>query len=104
MARVTWWSLTALLLLWTGALFVQPTGGPPFDSLDRDKDGKLSREEHPEPIRTAFDAIDTDRDGAISCEEHDATPPAAWRRRHGAFPRVSPSSATSPTSAPITPA
>jgi acetyl esterase/lipase len=44
-------------------------GGGPFDSFDRNKDGKLSRDELPPPMRDRFATIDTNRDGVISREE-----------------------------------
>ncbi len=43
--------------------------GPSMSTLDTDKDGKISREEAPEPMKAAFDQIDTDGDGAISAKE-----------------------------------
>ena len=51
-------------------------GGPPpggiFDEFDKNKDGKLSRDEAPEFIRDQFAQIDTDKDGFISREEDQA--------------------------------
>ena len=48
-----------------------PRGGPPRSlmSLDKDGDGKISREELPEPARKGFDYMDTDRDGFIDAVE-----------------------------------
>src|SRR3954468_5444418 len=69
-------SLAAVLLLWSGIASAQPSGGNPFETLDQDRDGKLSREELPGPFRSLFDRIDADRDGSISREEE-----AAFRRR-----------------------
>ncbi len=51
----------------------QPTS--PFDRRDANKDGKLVREELPEPLRKNFDRVDTNQDGFISREED-----AAMRR------------------------
>ena len=76
MDRAIRWSLAAFLFLWTGVAFAQPPGGGPFDVLDRNKDGRLSRDELPEAVRPAFNAIDTNKDGFISREED-----AAARRR-----------------------
>jgi len=44
----------------------------PFDRRDVNKDGKLVREELPEPLRKNFDRVDTNKDGFISREESDA--------------------------------
>ena len=50
--------------------------GPPrggiFEEFDRNKDGKLSREEAPDFIRDQFALIDTNKDGFISREEDQA--------------------------------
>ena len=46
-----------LLLLLAGAALAQPPGEGSFDQLDRNKDGKLSREELPEPLRGRFDQV-----------------------------------------------
>ena len=43
-----------------------------FQKWDKDKDGKLSRDEAPEFIRDQFAQIDTDKDGFISREEDQA--------------------------------
>jgi acetyl esterase/lipase len=51
----------------------------PFDRLDRNSDGKLSRDELPPGLRNAFDRIDADKDGSISRDEDQA-----FRRRAGA--------------------
>jgi collagen type III alpha len=46
-------------------------GRPSLDmkSLDKDGDGKLSREEAPERMKDFFDNMDTDKDGAVSSAE-----------------------------------
>ncbi len=69
------------------ALIIAVAAGPaaawqeqrPFDRLDRNSDGKLSRDELPPGLRNAFDRIDADKDGSISREEDQA-----FRRRAGA--------------------
>lgn len=43
-----------------------------FESADKDKDGKISREETPAPQKAVFDKIDTDKDGFVTREELDA--------------------------------
>jgi hypothetical protein len=44
--------------------------------FDADKDGKVSREEAPEPMRNFFDRMDSNSDGFIDAEEI-----ASMRRR-----------------------
>ena len=41
-----------------------------FQQWDRNKDGKLTREELPPQTRRNFDRVDTNRDGFISLDEH----------------------------------
>ena len=43
----------------------------PFVQFDKDGDGKIQREEAPEPMRARFPAADADGDGAISRDEWD---------------------------------
>lgn len=47
---------------------------PSFDSLDRNRDGMLAREELPADhhLRQKFDSIDKDSDGRLSRTEYDA--------------------------------
>jgi enterochelin esterase-like enzyme/acetyl esterase/lipase len=56
----------------TGTASAQPPGADPFDRLDRDGNGKLSRDELPGPLRDRFDLVDTNKDGAISRAEESA--------------------------------
>ncbi len=49
---------------------------PGFQRWDKDGDGRLTREELPEPLRRNFDRVDADGDGFISRGED-----AAFRRR-----------------------
>ncbi|HWB09393.1 MAG TPA: alpha/beta fold hydrolase [Pirellulales bacterium] len=82
--------------LWTAsvawaAFAVLSYAQPPvslFKQLDRNGDGKLTRDEFPRHIARLFDQIDTNRDGAISPEED-----AAFRRvtAPGDTPRLPPS-------------
>src|SRR5690606_2432009 len=44
-------------------------GGNPIQNLDKDSDGKISREEAPEGMRARFDQIDSDGDGQLTSEE-----------------------------------
>ncbi len=55
-----------LLLLLASAAFGQ---GDPFASLDKNKDGKLTRSEIPEQLRPQFQMVDANRDGFVSKEE-----------------------------------
>jgi RND family efflux transporter MFP subunit len=43
--------------------------GPNFKDLDKDSDGKLSKDEAPERMQQYFDRSDTDKDGFISLSE-----------------------------------
>jgi len=52
-----------------------------FKRRDRDKDGKLSREEFPERARRLFDRIDADKDGFVTLEED-----KAFREKRGTRP------------------
>ncbi|MDP4582832.1 MAG: alpha/beta hydrolase fold domain-containing protein, partial [Verrucomicrobiales bacterium] len=52
----------------TGATAQQP-GPSRIERWDRNGDGKLSREEVPEPLRKNFDRVDKDGDGFVSKEE-----------------------------------
>tara|TARA_R110002096_G_scaffold173997_4_gene349576 strand:- start:13223 stop:14338 length:1116 start_codon:yes stop_codon:yes gene_type:complete len=41
-----------------------------FTNWDRNKDGKLTKDELPQPLQKNFERVDTNKDGAISLEEH----------------------------------
>ena len=74
------------------SLFVAPALAQPgkpnvFKQLDRNGDGKITRDEFPPYVARLFDQIDTNSDGAISAEED-----AAFRRSSpGNAPRLPPS-------------
>lgn len=57
----------------TGEMAGGPRAGgmPTFESLDANKDGKLSKDEFPEQARAFFDMIDTNKDGFIDKQESD---------------------------------
>jgi HlyD family secretion protein len=63
-----------------GSGFPSPPGGSPggrrgppdFSTLDKDGDGRLSREEAPGPMANFFDSIDTNGDGFVDRKEHAA--------------------------------
>ncbi len=57
------------LLLTTSLSHAQQGPGSPFDRWDQNKDGKLTLEEVPEPLRKNFARIDTNQDGFVSREE-----------------------------------
>ena len=42
-----------------------------FATLDKNKDGKLTKDEVPERMQSFFDAIDANHDGAVSKQELD---------------------------------
>lgn len=53
-----------------------------FDQLDKNKDGKITQDELPEPMQGFFDRLDADHDGSISRKElDDAKKKFAARRR-----------------------
>ena len=62
--------LTLALLATTSLALAQQRS--PFDNWDKNKDGKLSKEELPENARRNFDRVDKNGDGSISRAEHDA--------------------------------
>jgi acetyl esterase/lipase len=66
-ATVAWAALV-------GSSFAQPAVST-FKQLDRNGDGKISRDEFPGPIGRLFDQVDANHDGTISPEED-----AAFRR------------------------
>lgn len=71
-----------------GPVLAQQKAPDVFKQLDRNGDGKVTRDEFPPAIARLFDQIDTNGDGAISAEE-DAT----FRRQSspGDAPRLPPS-------------
>jgi acetyl esterase len=56
-----------------------------FGRVDKNKDGKIAREEVPQASREFFDRIDTDGDGAITLAED-----TAWRMARAKGPRQRP--------------
>ena len=71
------WKILAIALLITSPIAaqvqsenrVQSAAERFFARNDKNKDGKLSREEFPERQRRLFDQIDTDKDGFVTLEE-----------------------------------
>jgi acetyl esterase/lipase len=77
--RTRWLTpVLAFVLLPAAATSAQPPGGDLFEQFDRDRDGKLSRDEAPVFLRDRFGQIDTNQDGFISREED-----AAFLRQRG---------------------
>lgn len=66
-ARIALLHLTALLVIASTSAAQQPTPTERFDRLDRNKDGRLSREELPRPA--LFDRLDRNRDNVIERKE-----------------------------------
>lgn len=62
-----------------------------FTRLDRNGDGKLTRDELPPPIRARFDELDRNHDGAISQDEAQAFRRGAARHRNNQRRRQAPS-------------
>ena len=59
--------------LWLACLFLSvPVHADRFREWDRNKDGKLQKEELPPNARRNFERVDTDKDGVISLAEHKA--------------------------------
>lgn len=69
--------MSARSLLWFALLAISAAGasvlaqapGSPFDRWDANGDGRLVREELPEPLRRNFERVDANRDGFVSREE-----------------------------------
>ena len=59
----------------------------PFDRWDQNKDGKLTKEELPQPLRRNFERVDTDKDGFISRKEDAAFRSRFTRNARGAEQR-----------------
>jgi hypothetical protein len=51
----------ALMLLSSVATAAQPPGGTPFERSDRDRDGKLSRDEARQSLRDRAGQVDTNK-------------------------------------------
>lgn len=67
----------ALVLALLGTIGTASAQGPSerFRRLDRNRDGKITRDELPEGARANFDRVDADKDGAISVAEDAASGP-----------------------------
>ncbi|MDF1813865.1 MAG: alpha/beta fold hydrolase [Verrucomicrobiales bacterium] len=79
------------LLLFGALIITAPVSGQNrnlFEFWDKNKDGKLSKEELPRPAQRNFERVDQDGDGFISKRED-----AAFRNRGGGIPQRSPLSA-----------
>lgn len=77
----TWWVEAGLVA--SAALAQEAPARGAFDAWDRNGDGRLTREELPEPLRKNFERVDANGDGFIAREE-DA---AVRRRGESAGPR-----------------
>ena len=85
--------LTAMVTLFFSANLSaqQPQGGQGqkerpsvdqiFKEMDKDEDGKLTKEELKGPIKDDFAKIDTDEDGYITKEELEKAPKPKGRKR-----------------------
>jgi acetyl esterase/lipase len=62
---------------------VRRQSGQFFERMDRNKDGKISRDELPERMRRVFDRVDRDKDGAITPAEDVAFRTARARQGGG---------------------
>ncbi|MEM1296523.1 MAG: alpha/beta hydrolase fold domain-containing protein [Verrucomicrobiota bacterium] len=66
----TSFSLLGLLTLLPFSSFGQAEPDRRFTNWDRNKDGKLTKEELPQPLQRNFERVDKNKDGSISLEEH----------------------------------
>ncbi len=74
---MTCWKILAVILLISSPLFAQEQAEDRYQRAaeryfarnDKNKDGKLSREEFPQQRRRLFEQIDTDKDGFVTLEE-----------------------------------
>ena len=74
---MTCWKFFAVILLIASPLFAQEQAEDRyqraseryFERNDKNKDGKLSREEFPQQRRRLFEQIDTDKDGFVTLAE-----------------------------------
>lgn len=57
-----------------------PTVDEIFEQMDKDEDGKLSKEEIKGPLKNDFAKIDTDEDGFLSREEVEEAPKPERKR------------------------
>jgi acetyl esterase/lipase len=62
-------SFALLAISAAGASILAQAPGSPFDRWDANGDGRLVREELPEPLRRNFERVDANRDGFVSREE-----------------------------------
>ena len=67
-----WAAATVTFCLLSAAASAQPPGPNPFDRIDKDRDGKVTREEILDFFQNRFDEIDTNHDGALTRPEFDA--------------------------------
>lgn len=67
--RCGWIWLVEAGLLAGAATAQELPGRGPFDAWDRNRDGRLTRDELPEPLRKNFERVDSNRDGFVSREE-----------------------------------
>jgi len=64
--------MKSFVLVVVAAFLVLPVHADRFKEWDRNKDGKLQKEELPPNARRNFERVDTDKDGVISLAEHKA--------------------------------
>ncbi len=82
----------ALCLALTSLAYAQeqrqrPQGqGSPFETMDKNKDGKISKEEASGRFAEEFDTLDSNKDGFISSEEFEANAPKDRERPQGERP------------------
>jgi Ca2+-binding EF-hand superfamily protein len=69
MKKIHMFSVLAMAMAVSGAVFAHPGGGRMFERLDTNNDGKVTLAEAQAGAQTRFTALDKNKDGVISQDE-----------------------------------